>query len=213
MDVDRRGGGPRGGRGRAGAAADWLAEFEGWLERLDRVDAILIFCAVNVVANLLLIPAWIFPVAAGAVFGMGWGLAAAASAAAIAALAAFLASRHLLRGNLEKLVRGNASFKAFEKAVAGDGWKIVALLRLSPLLSSGMKSYFFGLTRIKLATYAGASAVGMLPGLVLKVFIGAAGRDVLHRGPLEWTLLAVGIAATVGAGLYVRRLTLRRLRA
>jgi uncharacterized membrane protein YdjX (TVP38/TMEM64 family) len=203
----------------AGAAAallpmaDWLAEFEGWLERMGLASAILAFCAINVVANLLLIPAWIFPVAAGAVFGLAWGLVAAAGAATISSLAAFLLSRHLLRGRLEKLVRGNATFKSFEKAVAGEGWKVVALMRLSPVLSSGMKSYFFGLTRIRLATYTGASAVGMLPGLVIKVFVGAAGYDALQRGALEWTLLAVGIIATVTAAVMVKRLMQRRLHA
>ena len=160
-----------------------------------------------------MVPAWVFPVAAGAAFGFAWGFAAAATAAMIGAIAAFLASRHLLRGRLEKYVRGHTTFKAFQKAVSNDGWKVVALLRLSPMFPSGMKSYFFGLTRIKLATYASATLVGMLPGLALKVFIGAAGRDALQRGPLEWTVLVLGIAATVAFAVVVRRLTLRRLSA
>jgi uncharacterized membrane protein YdjX (TVP38/TMEM64 family) len=192
---------------------NWMVSFEAGLESVGLAAGLAIFVAVSVVANLLLVPSWVFPVAAGAAFGFGWGFAAATAAAMIAALAAFLASRHLLRGNFEKQVRGHRTFKAFEKAVSGDGWKVVALLRLSPMFTSGMKSYFFGLTRVKLATYASASLAGMLPGLVLKVFIGAAGRDALQRGPLEWTMLAVGIAATVGFALVVRHLTLRRLRA
>jgi uncharacterized membrane protein YdjX (TVP38/TMEM64 family) len=81
--------------------ADRLAEFEGWLERLGLANALLVFCAVSVAANLLLIPAWIFPVAAGAVFGLGWVLVAAGCGGAAAAVVAFLLSRHLLRGELE----------------------------------------------------------------------------------------------------------------
>lgn len=191
--------------------ANWSVAFEEKLARVGLAAGLAIFLAANVVANLLMVPAWIFPVAAGAAFGLGWGLVAATIAAGMAAVVAFLASRHLLRGRLEKKVRGHATFKAFEKAVAGDGWKVVALMRLSPLFTSGMKSYFFGLTRIRLGTYASASLAGMLPGIALKVFIGAAGRDALERGPLGWGLLALGVAATVAAAVIVRRLTLRRL--
>jgi uncharacterized membrane protein YdjX (TVP38/TMEM64 family) len=190
---------------------DWSVAFEEKLEEVGLLTGLAIFLAVNVAANLLVIPAWIFPVAAGAAFGFGWGFVAAASGALIAAVVAFLASRHLLRGRLEKHVRGHKTFKAFEKAVAGDGWKVVALMRLSPLFTSGMKSYFFGLTRIHLATYASASLAGMLPGLLLKVFIGAAGRDALERGPFGWAMLGAGIAATVAAAVIVRKLTLRRM--
>jgi uncharacterized membrane protein YdjX (TVP38/TMEM64 family) len=191
--------------------ADWSAAFEEKLEGVGLATGLAIFVAINVAANLLMVPAWIFPVAAGAAFGFAWGFAAATVAAMVAAVVAFLASRHLLRGRMEKLVRGHATFRAFEKAVANDGWKVVALMRMSPLFTSGMKSYFFGLTRVRPATYAGASLAGMLPGLALKVFIGAAGRDAFERGPLEWTMLGVGIAATVAFAVVVRRLTLRRL--
>jgi uncharacterized membrane protein YdjX (TVP38/TMEM64 family) len=191
--------------------ADWSIAFEEKLESVGLATGLAIFLAVNVAANLLMVPAWIFPVAAGAAFGLAWGFVAATTAAIVAALAAFLASRHLLRGRLNKYVRDHPTFKAFEKAVSGDGWKVVALMRVSPLFTSGMKSYFFGLTRIKLATYAGASLVGMLPGLALKTFIGAAGRDALERGPFGWAMLGAGIVATVAAAVIVRRLTLRRL--
>lgn len=193
--------------------ADWSVAFEEKLESVGLATGLAIFLAINVAANLLMVPAWIFPVAAGAAFGLAWGFVAATTAAFIAAVVAFLASRHLLRGRLDKYVRGHPTFKAFEKAVSGDGWKVVALMRVSPLFTSGMKSYFFGLTRIRLATYAGASLVGMLPGLALKTFIGAAGRDALERGPFGWAMLGAGIVATVAAAVIVRRLTLRRMRA
>ena len=191
--------------------ADWSVAFEEKLEEVGLVTGIAIFVATNVAANLLMVPAWVFPVAAGAAFGFGWGFAAATGAALVAAIVAFLASRHLLRGRLEKHVRGHPTFKAFEKAVSGDGWKVVALMRLSPLFTSGMKSYFFGLTRIRLATYASATLAGMLPGLALKVFIGAAGRDALERGPFGWAMLGAGIVATIAAAVIVRKLTLRRM--
>jgi len=185
----------------------WWNEIELRLETFDRVEGLAAFCAVATAGMLLLAPAWVFQVAAGAVFGFGWGVAAAALSSMGAAVAAFLVSRHLLRGRVENWVRSRNKFIAFDKAVARDGWKVVALMRLSPLFSSALKSYFFGLTRVDLPTYASASLAGMLPGLLLKVYMGSAGRAALKGGALEWSLLAAGILATIALGLVVRRLT------
>jgi uncharacterized membrane protein YdjX (TVP38/TMEM64 family) len=90
--------------------------------------------------------------------------------------------------------------------VKREPWKVVALLRMSPLLPSGVKSYFLGLTRVRLADYASASAAGMLPGILLKVYVGAAGRDALSEGGvLNWTIFAAGIAATLVLTVLVGR--------
>jgi uncharacterized membrane protein YdjX (TVP38/TMEM64 family) len=127
-------------------------------------------------------------------------------------VAAFLISRYVLRSPVERLARRNAPFKAVDHAVAKEPWKVVALLRLSPVLPSGLKSYFLGLTCIDLAAYAYATAAGMLPGLLLKVYLGDAGRGALtHGGPLQWTLFAAGVAATIALTLIVGRKVRRKL--
>jgi uncharacterized membrane protein YdjX (TVP38/TMEM64 family) len=84
-------------------------------------------------------------------------------------------------------------------------------MRLSPILSSAMKSYLFGLTRVDLRTYATASFAGFLPGLLLRVYVGDAGRHALSGGMLEWLLLTAGIAATLGVSAILGRVTRSRL--
>lgn len=192
---------------------DWTDGFEDRVESMDLAAGLLIFVAIYVVATLLLVPGWIFPVAAGVIFGMAWGLAAALAAVTASSIAAFLLARYLMRGPAERLARRHRLFKAFDQAMAREGWRMVALLRLSPLLSFGMKSYFFGVTRVSLAPYIGGTLLGMSPGLLLKVWLGSAGRDVATRGgPLDWTLLATGLVATVVASVVVTRVTRARLR-
>lgn len=89
---------------------------------------------------------------------------------------------------------------------------MVALLRMSPVVPAGVKSYFLGLTRVKLFQYAAASAAGMFPLILLKVYIGAVGRDALSEGgPLNWALLGAGVAATVGAAILLGRSARRKL--
>ena len=191
---------------------DWSERFAEHLARLDFATGLAVFCAVSTLASMLLVPAWIFAVAAGAVFGPGWGLAAALSSAFGAAAAAFLLARYVLRRPLERFARASESFKTMNAAVAKEGWKVVALMRISPLVPGGLKSYFLGLTRIPLAEYLAATLAGMFPGILLKVYLGAAGRGALAGGgALEWALFAAGLAATVALALIVGRGARRRL--
>jgi hypothetical protein len=47
---------------------------------------------------------------------------------------------------------------------------------------------------------------GMLPGILLKVYVGAAGRGAITEGgALNWTIFAAGVAATVALTLIVGR--------
>lgn len=193
-------------------AQDWTAVLESSLEEHNLLEAILLFCAAYVVGTLLLLPAWIFPIAAGAAFGPLWGLVAALGSAVVSALAAFLVARYLVRERVERAAKKNETFAAVDRAVRKEPAKVVALLRLSPVLPSGLKSYFLGLTCVGPLAYTLASAAGMLPGLALKVYLGHAGRDALAGGgPLKWAILAAGIAATIGFAWLVGRIARKKL--
>jgi uncharacterized membrane protein YdjX (TVP38/TMEM64 family) len=193
-------------------AKDWTHLLEEALEERNLVPAMLLFSAAYVIGTLLLVPSWIFPIAAGAAFGPLWGLLAAVASATCAALCAFMIARHVLRERLEKVARRDDTFVAMDKAVKREPWMVVALMRLSPVLPSGLKSYFLGLTSVAPLTYALASAAGMLPGIAIKVGLGHLGRDALSAdGPWRWVALAAGLAATAAAAWLVGRFARKRL--
>lgn len=194
---------------------DWSAQLQGWLERTDLVPAMLVFTAIYMAGAVLMMPSWIFPIIAGVVFGFGWGIAVTLVAATLAALAPFLIARYLIHDSVERRARRNAIFKSVDDAVRKEPWKVVALLRMSPVLPSPAKSYFLGLTRVDAPTYAWASLLGMLPGLVLKVYVGSAGRELLadsNAGALKAALLAAGVAATIAVTVVMSRFAKRRLK-
>ncbi len=67
-------------------------------------------------------------------------------------------------------------------------------------------NYLYGLTGVKFWTYVLASWIGMMPGTFLYVYIGAAGKaavsatagsEAVKHGWQYWTLMSVGLAATV----------------
>jgi uncharacterized membrane protein YdjX (TVP38/TMEM64 family) len=191
---------------------EWDEAFERSLHYHSVFVSVAIFGAAYVVGTLIMLPAWIFPVAAGAAFGFWWGLMAAVVSSVIAALAAFVIGRFILRERIERVARRDEMFKAVAKAVERDPVKVIALLRMSPVLPSGLKSYFLGLTAVETMQYLVASALGMLPGNVLKVWVGSAGRDALSDGePMKWALLGLGAAATVGVAFIIGRIARKRL--
>jgi uncharacterized membrane protein YdjX (TVP38/TMEM64 family) len=192
---------------------EWFDVFEDRVETMNLAAGLLVFAAASVAATLLLVPGWIFPLAAGAIFGLGWGIAVTLASIAAASSIAFVVTRYLLRAPAEKLARRHRLFKAFDQACGTEGWRMVALLRLSPLLSFGIKSYFFGLTRVTLRDYLAGTMIGMAPGVLLKVWLGAAGRDVVsHGGPMQWAMLSAGIVATIAVSVIVTRVTRQRLK-
>jgi undecaprenyl-diphosphatase len=185
---------------------EWWARFENMIERMNPLVAVLAFASAYAVALLLLLPAWIFPIAAGAIFGFLWGVFAALIAVTASAFAGLLISRYVVRGRMERIARKNDVFKAVDHAVAKEPRKIVALLRMAPVIPCGLKSYFLGVTRVRPEDYLLATLAGVTPDVLVKVYLGAAGRDVIaHGGALNWALLGAGIVAMLALTLIVGR--------
>ena len=164
--------------------------------------------AVSVVA---LIPAFILTLAAGAIFGLSLGVLYVFIAAVLGSAAAFLISRYVARGAIERRLAGNARFAAIDRAVGEQGRKIVFLLRLSPVFPFTLLNYALGLTRVRFADYLIAS-FGMLPGTLLYVYYGKLGGDVAAlaggahvKGYGYYAVLVLGLVATVLVTVLVTR--------
>lgn len=196
---------------------EWVRAFSDWAAALGAAGKAL-YALVYAVATVLLFPASLLTIAAGFAFGLGWGIAIVWVGATAGAALAFLIARHLARERVEKAARKSENFRAIDRAVGEKGWKIVALLRLSPLVPFSLSNYLYGLTAIRFGPYLLASAAGMLPGTVLYVYLGVAGRAAAaasageKRSPLEWAALALGLAATVVATVLITRIARSELR-
>ena len=75
-------------------------------------------------------------------------------------------------------------WKALVETIDEEGWRLVGLLRLASLIPGTATNYLLGVTRIGLWSYATATLVGLLPQIVLFVYIGAAGQMALVCGVL-----------------------------
>ena len=195
---------------------EWVKSFTDWIRHLGVAGAF-IFIGVYALAALLFLPGAIFTIAAGLVYGIVGGTAVAIVGATLGAGIAFLAGRYLFRNRIKKFAGKNKKFGAIDDAIGKQGWKIVGLLRLSPLIPFNVSNYFYGITAIGFWPYLLASFVGMLPGTLLYAYLGAIGQAGLSGGkkgysPLEWTFLGIGLLATIGVTIFVSRLAKNALK-
>lgn len=168
--------------------------------------------------SLLFFPAPLLTISGGFVFGMFKAVAAVSLGSTVAASITFLAGRTLLRRFIEHKVAGDARFRALDQAVADQGFKIVFLSRLSPVLPYNLLNYAFGLTRVRFRDYVLASWVGMFPGTCMYVSIGAAAKSLSeitsgpsHGGVTQKVLFGFGLLATVVVSVMLTRIAKKAL--
>ena len=185
---------------------EWSDALQGWIKGLGPWGW-LIFAAVYIVATVLLVPVSVLTITAGLAFGLAIGFPLVVVSATIGATLAFLVARYLAHDKVESLLQDRPRFKAIRSAVSEGGWKVVALLRLSPVLPFNLQNYFYGITDLKLPEYVAATFVGIMPGTLLYVYLGAAGKAASGEGvsTLEWGFFALGLVATVAVAVFVTK--------
>jgi len=173
----------------------WVEAFGAWIGGLG-FRGIVLFTLAYVVAVVLLAPAELFSIAAGFLFG-AWGFPIVVVAATSGAALAFLVSRHAVRARLRRFLRQRPRYAAIDRAVAEEGWKIVVLLRLNPLVPFNLQNYFFGATDVGFLPYVLATFFGIMPGAALYVYLGTLGRAAASGGgATRWIFLGAGLVFT-----------------
>ncbi len=194
----------------------WLRTFVEWVEHLGPWGVV-IFIAAYALATILFLPGWIFTVSAGLIYGIVGGTLVALTGAVIGASLSFLIARYLLRRNIEDFSRRNPRFSAIDQAIGQQGWKIVGLLRLSPLIPFNLSNYLYGITSVRFSAYVVVSAICMIPGTLLYAYLGAIGKasitgGVTQRSPWQYVLLAIGLVATGVVTIFVSRIARNALK-
>jgi uncharacterized membrane protein YdjX (TVP38/TMEM64 family) len=194
----------------------WVLEFIGWVKQLGAAG-VAFFIVAYAIATVLFLPGWIFTVSAGLIYGIIGGTVVALTGAVIGSSLAFFIARYLLRKNIEQMTKNNPRFAAIDQAIGRNGWKIVGLLRLSPLIPFNLSNYFYGITAISFESYLVVSAVGMIPGTLLYAYLGAIGHVGLSGGPAhhskwQYVFLGVGLVATIVVTILVSRIAKNALK-
>lgn len=154
-----------------------------WLERLALLSeqhpvAVPVgYVAAVAIATVALFPGWISMMLGGLLFGLMPGLPFALLGITAGAFGAFLAGRALGRSWVEKRMGDSLKLQALDEAVEAQSFYIVFLTRFAIVLPFNVLNYAFGLTRVTAATYVAATALGMLPAVLLYVYLGTLADD------------------------------------
>jgi len=171
-----------------------------------------------VVACIFFLPGSLITLGAGFIFGLAKGLPTVWVGASVGACAAFVVGRTLARDWVARKVADNPRFAAIDQAIGREGFKIVLLLRLSPVFPFNLLNYALGLTNVSFRAYALATVIGMLPGAVMYTYFGSAARSLAEvaAGKVEGGLGAqiffwLGLVATALVAALVTRIARRSL--
>lgn len=188
-----------------------LAELASWLES-SGPWAPAAFIAAYVIGSIALVPGAALTLLGGAVFGLAAGVPVAFAGAVLGSSAAFALARTVARDRVARWLSKDARAAAVAEAVASEGFRVVLLLRLSPVFPYTVLNYALGASPVRYRDFL-AGSIGMLPGAVLYTYYGAVAGDAVAvaagaappRGPGYYALLAVGLGATLLATVIVTR--------
>jgi len=147
-----------------------IADATKWRQHNETLFVGLFFAAyVIITATSLPLAVWM-TLAAGALFGLWWGLLMVSFASSIGATLAFLSSRYFLRDWVKNKL-GNYA-KTIDAGLAKDGVFYLFSLRLIPALPFFAVNLLLGLTSMKAWRFYWVSQIGMLLGTLVYVNAG-----------------------------------------
>ncbi len=144
------------------------------------------FAALYAAVSLSPLPKPVFSLAAGALFGVVWGVAIVLVGATAGATMAFWLGRILGREVVRR--RSGARAHRLDDRLRDNGVWAVIVLRLAPVVPFTSVNYLFGVTSLRPGAFLVGTVVGMLPGTAAYVTLGAYGSQ-----PESWPFI-VGLA-------------------
>lgn len=147
------------------------------------------------------VPKNVLSVAAGLVFGLGGGIAVVYVGAMLGSVAAFWLGRWLGREAVEKFT--GTRVEKVDQLLRRRGMAAMIGVRLVPVLPFTAINYAAGLTSLSWWHYVLGTAIGILPGTVSFVALGAFG---LKPGwQLDLALGSLGVLTLAGLVVAIRR--------
>jgi uncharacterized membrane protein YdjX (TVP38/TMEM64 family) len=196
----------------------WMVDFIRWVKGIGPAGSVL-YAAVYIVGTALFFPGLPLTLGAGFIYGAVIGTLVVSPASVAGASLAFLIARYLARDWVTRRLKKYPQAATIDRAIEKNGFKVVVLLRLQPVLPFNMLNYALGLTSIRLRDYILASWIGMFPATVLYVYLGSIMNDVSdllrgrpNSGIAGRVLLWGGLAAIVVLVWWLGRIAKKALR-
>jgi uncharacterized membrane protein YdjX (TVP38/TMEM64 family) len=162
-----------------------------------------VYVALHVGLTLVPVPKNLLAVIAGALFGLSTGIVLSWTASVLSALVTFHLGRRLGGETVEELT--GRRIEVVRRLLREQGTLSVLVARLTPLVPFTVVNYAAGVSPVRQQAYVLGTVVGVVPGTVAYVAVGAsAGADTTTIA------LAVGVGALLLAAAALLAARLRR---
>jgi len=195
------------------AALQWLKDHP--------VKGAVAFVAMYSLGVVILLPGSLLSLGAGAVYGLGVGAALTWIATVLGQTFAFLLGRYLLRDIVVDLTYAKyPKWGTIDQALAREGWKLVSLLRLSPIMPYNVLNYILSITGVGFVPFTVASAITCFPWVITFVYFGSLVHTLADiadgkAGPDRQTTIALAVLSILLfaiAGFYTTIISKKAIR-
>jgi uncharacterized membrane protein YdjX (TVP38/TMEM64 family) len=186
-----------------------LREILAWVE-LQEFWTPFFFVIIMALVCILFGPVWLVTMSAGIIFGMFFGVVYAWAGSVIGAMASYYMGRYWMRDRLARQIERDKRLLAIDRAVEKGGWKVAFMVRLMPFVPFTAINYALSITRIPTRIYFTTLTLGIIPGVVINVFVGwmlgdlaRLDREHVERPAWEWALYGAGFALVLAASYFI----------
>ena len=197
---------------------EWLTTSMDWINASGWIGMVW-FIVLYTLTCVFFLPGSFLTVGAGAIYGFWGGALLVTISSTIGAVVNFVTGRYFLRTFVLRHLAHRQKFLALDLAIEREGWQVILISRISPIVPHSLVSYIAGVTQISLLRFTIASFVGFVPISVLYSYAGAVLGAVTRSkfqftsdDPLAWTLYVVGLIITVLTVVMATRMATKALR-
>ena len=176
-----------------------FGKFQVFIKHLG-VLAPVIFTIIYIFAPVLFFPITFLSIAGGMLFGPIVGTSCSLIGATCGASVSFFISRYLLKDWIDS--KSHAKVILFQNMVKKEGWKFVAILRISPFLPFNLQNYFFGVTNLSHKTFFIATFFSLIPGTFTYAYLGYTGQSALSGGENITIKITIALILLLLFGFY-----------
>lgn len=152
---------------------EYFNHFVIYVESLDKFWAFIVLVIAKVISGALLIPGTPLTLLSGIILGKFWGTLAALIGNLLGATLAFLWARYLFKKFVQKKILAKyPKINDYENKLSRNGFLTVVFLRLVPLFPFNVLNPVLGVTDIKFKDYFFGTAIGLIPGTFVFVYLG-----------------------------------------
>ncbi|KAJ3388859.1 hypothetical protein HDU84_009366 [Entophlyctis sp. JEL0112] len=159
--------------GAVDAIKAFLISLLSYIDRHKSYGAIL-FIILFMIMTVMMLPASLATMAAGVIFKpVIFAIALVLIGSQLGLIACLVLGKTVLRPWVEQYKKQSPFLKSLDGALAREGFKIVVLIRVSPVLPFGIANYLFSITSIPTPLLQFATFIGNIPGAVAYAVLGS----------------------------------------